>query len=445
MSKDSLKKWFSSNKNKYLLVALLAALIPLIVLLFTIAKYGVDVPYMDQWETVSDIEKFDNGTLGVGDLWRQHNEHRIFFPRIITLILAKITNWYTPAEVMASLVFSIVAFIVIFKLLQKTVTKKKYLLVVASFLTSAWYFSPIQWENWLWGWQVEWYMCIMGVVFTIYSLYMLSLGKHKNRYFTFAVLSSLLSTFSLGGGMLIWFVGLALLILMQGIAKHYKFIWGIIAGIAVLTYFTGYTKPPGHPSLSVALEQPINYLKYLLTALGAPFSGNYLVAIFAGSLLVATILVLAMYCKDIYSTHRNLLLTWTAMVAYGIGALAVTAVSRLGFGVPSATTSRYTAFSVLILVGLVGVVTLLLNEKAKGPQLAKATIAITVVSIPLLLFSYSNGKDGMSKSSALFKTLRTCTYEETPTTVCLKTTYPPSEEVTRNRIKFMKDNGYWFR
>ncbi len=445
MSNNSFKKWIKSPKNKYLVASIVAVCIPLIVLLFSVAKYGVNVPYLDQWEIVTDLEKIDNGTLGVGDLWRQHNEHRIFFPRIVLLLLAKLTNWYTPAEVVTSLTFSVVTFIVLFKLLQKTVTKKKYLLLVASFLMSAWYFSPIQWENWLWGWQVEWFMCIAGVVFSIYFLYLFSQNNRKNRYFTLAVFSSLLSTFSLGGGILIWVIGLLLLIFMQGITKNYKIIWAGLTGAAALAYFIGYVKPKNHPALSTALEQPLNYIKYFFTALGGPFSANAHVAIFAGILLFTAAIVLAIYSKEVYLTKRNLLLTWASMTFYGMAALATTAVSRLGFGVSSATSSRYTAFSVLAVVGIIGVTTLILNERVKGAELPKATAALVALSMPLLIFSYTVGLKGMANFSLTLKALKVCTYEETPKKECVLTTYPPSEEVIRYRIKYIREHDYWFR
>jgi len=71
---------------------LVLALVPLAFLLCVVARYAVPVPYWDQWEFVPLLEKTYHGQLTFHDLWAQHNEHRILFPRIIMLALAHLTG-----------------------------------------------------------------------------------------------------------------------------------------------------------------------------------------------------------------------------------------------------------------------------------------------------------------------------------------------------------------
>ena len=63
-----------------------------------IYRFGVDVPFWDQWELVPFLDLWASGTLSLGDLFSQHNEHRIFFPRLIMLLLAAATGWNSRAE-----------------------------------------------------------------------------------------------------------------------------------------------------------------------------------------------------------------------------------------------------------------------------------------------------------------------------------------------------------
>jgi len=87
---------------------LLLSAIPLIVLVVSIAAFAVDVPIADQWALVPLLEKSYAGRLSLRDLWAQHNEHRLLFPRLLMLGLAHLTGWNTAYELGANVVFSAV-------------------------------------------------------------------------------------------------------------------------------------------------------------------------------------------------------------------------------------------------------------------------------------------------------------------------------------------------
>src|SRR5271165_1991895 len=76
---------------------------PAIFILVLISKYCVDVPFWDEWDGIGSlVEKIAHGTLTLQDLFAQHNEHRIFFPRLIILPLVLLTHWDTNAVLYAS-------------------------------------------------------------------------------------------------------------------------------------------------------------------------------------------------------------------------------------------------------------------------------------------------------------------------------------------------------
>ena len=77
-------------------VLILAA--PLLIGLL-VFKNGVDFPVLDEWDGTAPLfEKMADGTLGVADFFAQHNEHRIFFPRLIFFTLGRLTHWNIRAE-----------------------------------------------------------------------------------------------------------------------------------------------------------------------------------------------------------------------------------------------------------------------------------------------------------------------------------------------------------
>src|SRR5258708_5502936 len=87
------------KKLKKYYVFLFIALIPIMVMAGLLWRYSVNVPFWDQWEYVTLVGKLHHGTLGLHDLWMQHNEHRILFPRIVTLIVATITGYNIRYEI----------------------------------------------------------------------------------------------------------------------------------------------------------------------------------------------------------------------------------------------------------------------------------------------------------------------------------------------------------
>src|SRR3989442_15697534 len=77
---------------------------PVLALIILVQLYGVNIPFWDQWEMVPLFQKYRSGELEWGDLWAQHAEHRIFFPRLIMLGLAVLSDW----NIMWELYFNIV-------------------------------------------------------------------------------------------------------------------------------------------------------------------------------------------------------------------------------------------------------------------------------------------------------------------------------------------------
>jgi hypothetical protein len=77
----------------YLLILLPAALGFLYVYLF-----GVNVVFGDQWFIVPLFDKLFAGELTISDLFAQHLEHRMFFPRIAMLLLGVATEYNNRAE-----------------------------------------------------------------------------------------------------------------------------------------------------------------------------------------------------------------------------------------------------------------------------------------------------------------------------------------------------------
>jgi hypothetical protein len=90
------RKYFSA-------LLFLLALVPIIFVGFIIDRYGVNVPYADEWSNLILIEKWNTGHLRFVDLIRAHNGHRILIPRLIFLAFAQMVHGNVRGEMYFSL------------------------------------------------------------------------------------------------------------------------------------------------------------------------------------------------------------------------------------------------------------------------------------------------------------------------------------------------------
>lgn len=123
-----------------------------------------------------------------------------------------------------------------------------------------------------------------------------------------------------------------------------KILLTLIIGLSILLiYFPllNYLKPNHHPDIASALSDPLSLILYMLAFLGN-IGKVKIVAIFFGSIFMMSFLFIA---KKIYKEEPFLFwsIIYIAEIAF------VTALSRVGFGVEQALSSRYAIYSLLLI------------------------------------------------------------------------------------------------
>ena len=131
-----------------------------------IARYAVNTRFSDEWELVPVLGHLHAGHFVWQDFWAQHREHRALFPVLLLAGLAQLDSWNIVAECFASLVVAVLAFLVLARAARRTGIGSFGVLLVFSLI----WFSPVQWENWLWGWEVEWFLNVLGVTMVVWAL-----------------------------------------------------------------------------------------------------------------------------------------------------------------------------------------------------------------------------------------------------------------------------------
>jgi hypothetical protein len=285
----------------------------------------------------------------LADLWSQHSEHRLFFPRIIMIALARLTGWDISYELAVNVLLGTAIFLVLVYQLKKTASSvgargSTWLIPILSVIV----FSLMQWENWLWGWQIQVFLNVLAVVG---GIVLLARPVFTWPRFLGALMMGLVATFSFANGMAYWPVGLVtILLLLFGSSDQRRtfrlaaVIWAVVGSAVIWFYLTGYQKPSYHPSVWVIVQEPFVFLRYEVTYLFAPVAPNLFTFLLTFPALIACcyfswLLIRARYIQF------PILLPYVAMTLYVLVSAFMTGVGRAGFGAGQAGQSRYVTIS----------------------------------------------------------------------------------------------------
>ena len=352
-------------------------LIPFLFLIVMVAKYRVDVPVWDQWALVPVLEKSLDGTLTLNDLWTQHNEHRLVFPRLAMVSLARLSRWDISYELALSILLAAGLFCALAYCIKKTFSSvlESRLAWPFVFLSLA-VFSLNQVENWLWGWNIQIFFNTLSGAGVIV---LLTRERLRWGHVLAAFVLGITAAYSYASGLLFFVIGAGLIVVSVSLPKKrkcfYFLFWLSLSAAVIGSYLYHYRTPPQHPSLSLDVSSLLHYVEYVLTYLGAALLSsdvNPLMAFLAGSaggLLFVLVLTMILATKTIRARD---LLPYLALSLYALLTALLTGIGRAGFGVVQAMSPRYIAFSSLFWISLVVLMILLLRiDTPRGRWLAR--------------------------------------------------------------------------
>lgn len=432
------------------LAVLAISLVPLAALSMLVAKYAVNVPMYDQWLLVPYMEALNPGhslapnldrlsverSLSLGDLAAQQNEHRILVPLLVMLALAALTDWNTVAEVALTLVFATGSFFLLRDLIGRSFPTNAAAAAVLTVLAAVLVFSPIQWENWLFGIQVGWMFTITGMLATIRVL-----GGGQERplawpRLTAAALLAALTTYSFATGIWVWPAGL--IVLLSRSRMPWQIVAWIVSAVAILgVYFYGYDSSPGPgPSTTLLPFDDIGgFAGYVGAYLGSPFTDDSGLAIGIGFALTIGLALASAYVLQRDRARLSLLAPWLALGAIACAAAAATSSRRLSHGVDQALASRYTSIALLLAIASAVVVTMAVGLALEHRQALRRLLAVaaSVVAVSVLLAGWSRGETSMSARHDDMIAQRDCLHRAaSPSDPCIGEAFPiPDTERAR--------------
>ena len=376
-------------KMRWAVVVMLCVL-PAIIALIYIHSYGVNGVFWDEFGIASLFEKHYDGTLTFQELYKQHNEHRLLFPRLVLLPLGLATRFNTVAEMYAGWGFLCLSGLPILLCCRR---------MYADALTACVAFVPVSWmlfnlrqsENLLWGMQM---LFFMSTALFLLSIHFLSKAQCLDRWLIAATAIAIIATFSFSSMLMIWPVGLALILmnpLFRPEARRRELLtvlcfWGTTGIIVWLVYFVDYTSPPNHPSLLHGVAHPLELLRYVGLYLGSPLGRGIPFRAVTGSVLLAAYVGCVGLAWRRWRMRNPLPVLPIAMILVTLGSALVTAVARVGFGSGQALAPRYVTFGSLGLIGLYLVI-LELRPKLRV-RIGKRDMSQIIGGLVLLLMVY---------------------------------------------------------
>jgi len=356
----------------------LLILLPATIGFLYVRAFGVNVVYTDAWSMVPLFNKWAHGKLTLSDLYAQHNEHRMFFPEAVELLLGVATKYNNVAEMYLIEVCFLATLGILLLAFRSDTAPRLTLFIPVSLLV----FSLMQYENMLLGYQINFAFTQMFGVLTLFLIYIL--GRRSTIWLSSvaALGSATVASFSTAQGLLVWPAGL-LQLLIGPVGRQTRRILVVVWSLAGLAewvaYFVDFRRSPDKPSLLYAAEHPIEGVSYFLTLLGSSLSWEqtsaFLVGLLVACLTLVSLLLLVKNRKvDEYSF-------WVSLLFYSLLILAFITVGRSAFGVWQAMAPRYTTFSILVVVSVYAILVKMVLERRSAAN----TILLVVLSGVILL------------------------------------------------------------
>lgn len=339
-------------------MATLAVLVALAIVADTagwVVRTYSSLPFWDQWEVVVDYAQIRAGTFGADDLIDQHGEHRIVFPRLVfyaDALFGRGQNIVNLAVIAAIQLLHAAVLIRVLGPLRRpgVVAAAAAVLALLTFLG--------QWENLVWGFQVQFVAVYLLATCAYLALARAVAADEDERpraaaaLFAGACVLLVVAMFSMANGMAA--AGVAVLLALVLRAPRWMIVTLIVVtALCVALYMRGYVSVPDHSSLEYALAHPVEYLNYVAHYVGnvagllaqRPPTARFFTLLATGPLLLgvaglalaATALVRETRARFADPTQAVLL----AVMAFVLASAALTALGRLNFGIDQAHASRY--------------------------------------------------------------------------------------------------------
>ncbi|MBV9267428.1 MAG: hypothetical protein JO061_14750 [Acidobacteriaceae bacterium] len=314
------------------------------------------VLFWDHWDIIREL--FQNHTrITVGELWAQHNEHRILLGRLLfyaDLFWFGGTNKSLLVEIIAAQLFLLAVFV--WAIVRFGAVSKPTLWTAIGLLTYC-CFSPLQINNFVWPFQITFVMSGIGPITCFaaaveYSRTPASNNRRRTRLILLCIASALFAEGTLASGLLVWPLLCALALILRFLRRHQALVAGT-AMVGIAAYLIKYQAPLGVSDPLETIKEPGRVLGFVLTELAWSWDQSVPNASAWPTLseelaFIAIAASIAAVMYYVLNPRREPLYVFLVVsILYAIAAVTLTALGRLRFGLSQATESRYQSLALL--------------------------------------------------------------------------------------------------
>ncbi len=423
-------------------VAAAANLLPVALILWFVQRFGFDLPWWDEWGYAYLLR-----SCTLSSLFAQNNEHRPFFPRLLTLVNAALFHWNRKAEMYMTAALLILCAWLLFRLMRAYWAHPLTLLL---FLPIVWtVLSWRQWFNLLFGFQTCFGLLAAG---TVLAFCMLHRARKIDRFVLTAAVGAFVASFSLGAGLLIWPVGLAQLLLQRWCGRPgerpglgaFAF-WTAAGTLTWAGYFFGYHQPPlawaNGPEF--VIHHPVLAVQYMATLIGGPLSFHQPTAQSFGVIVTVlgawAVFRLRKRAEDLAAAAPLL-----ALLAFTLVDTAANCDQRMGGGLPPALYSRYCSVTDLGLVALYALlVKFALTERRPAHFLACGGMAAFLVLAAMTNFvSWRDDPAAQERLDSYALGAYALRHSDVVSDEAIISGVCPMPDPVRELAPFLRDHGY---
>jgi hypothetical protein len=367
--------------------------------------YGVNMIWWDEWSVPELVSHYRHGTLTLSEMMAQHNEHRMFFPRLLFVGLADATAFNVLPILYLSQIFLLLILALYVLVLRRQFSPQRAIrtAVPIAFLV----FSLRQTQNLLSFFQLTFIMVSAGAVLTFWSIHALRTDRWRAP-FALAASAATVASFSSLHGLIVLPVGLAQ-ILITPLSRRLKCglatAWCAVSGADCLMYFHGWHRPAQHPmSFSPT---------YFFSVVGTAFCSTPAHVVLVGASLC--LLALALVLTVAWKRQWQELSFWLAVMAFSLATLTAIALGRSEFGQAQALSSRYATYSLSFVIAVYGMAA---YQSRKEPTFARmiGVVLVLCLIVPGVASSLSYGlaEGRMDRENKLHDQYILCTLEQQP-------------------------------
>jgi len=316
-------------------------LLPIAVVAVGIARWGVNIPYVDQLWFSRIVELSRSGELTLGDLFAQANQHRPLIPRLAWLGLASLSRYDVRLELWLNLFIAAATFAFLAAHVVRTWRRVEpsvpYLqLPMMSFLVFNW----AQWEGWLNGFQTVFYLSSACVVIG----FVLLTERPTGGRVALGALAGAVGTFSGANTLSYWPIGLVLVLAAAPAERRLlrAALWSA-AGTAVIFLFAAGWQVPPELRASLLTTDLLPRAYWVTNFLGAPLMTVPDLAFPFGLLSFGLLAAILWHC--VRGGLWRPVLPYFAIVVFAAASALIISLGRMRLGIVQAVGAGYLTIS----------------------------------------------------------------------------------------------------